>query len=434
MFGKKNYRFELSSTGNIIAPEVKNTPGLINFIIEENQRLLEVDEMGRLIIRKFLERKSQESILYAQLLDLPMSEDTNFDELLVSFYSKKPVSFDSDLNDDQFLISEKKETINNTNTSDDEGYAEAPIIDENDDELIHESNYQTTAEHINESQVFSALPKVEESTEMTSEKNLAEQIKAKDEEIDSLRKQLNQKNILDNPDKQESDATTEIVVPPLLNSIISDAATPTVNYKHDGETVSGIITVVKHEFETSLKDFVAIETQKINAEIEALDNRDKISPELTHWSNIEKNAAIQALSEDIKQKILVSVNAENARHEEALKKIELDFESQRAVKVEELENQYQSQLQEDISKEYQLQTEQLNRILQGKTDEMLLHQKEVNDGMKQAVSDVLSSFNSEHNQLIQNVEHRKNIDSIITLHQPIELSGENHEKRTSYSK
>lgn len=419
MFGKKNYRFELSSTGNTIAPEVKNTPDLINYVIEENQRLFEVDDFEQLIIRKFVEKNNQENILYAQLLDLPMPEDTNFDELLVPFYSKKPVPFEPGLKDVQFIVSREQVTMNNINTSDDEGYAEAPIIDENDDELIHESNYQTTAEHINESQVFSALPKVEESTEMTSEKNLAEQIKAKDEEIDSLRKQLNQKNILDNPDKQESDATTEIVVPPLLNSIISDAATPTVNYKHDGETVSGIITVVKHEFETSLKDFVATETQKINAEIEALDNRDKISPELTHRSNIEKNAAIQALSEDIKQKILVSVNAENARHEEALKKIELDFESQRAVKVEELENQYQSQLQEDISKEYQLQTEQLNRILQGKTDEMLLHQKEVNDGMKQAVSDVLSSFNADHNQVIQEVERRKKSSSLIPLHKQV---------------
>ncbi|MDA2881892.1 hypothetical protein PEG85_13185 [Lactococcus cremoris] len=418
MFRKKNYRFEISTTAKIVAPEVNNTPDLINYVIEENQRLLEVDDFEQLIIRKFVEKNNQENILYAQLLDLPMPEDTNFDELLVSFYSKKPVSYDSDLNDDKFLVSEKKENINNINTSDDEGYAKAPIIDEIDIEESEVPNSQINNEQGIESQVSAPL-KGEEITEMAIKKIVAEEIKAKDDEIDSLRRQLKQKDIVGNPGMQELHASSDIIAPTLSNSIITDAVTPTVNYKHDGETVSDIITVVKHGFEDSLKEFVATETQKINAEIEALDNRDKISPELTHRSNIEKNAAIQALSEDIKEKIAISVSAENARHEEALKKIEIDFESQRAAKVEDLENQYQSQLQDDISKEYQLQTEQLNRILQGKTDEMLLHQKEVNDGMKQAVSDVLSSFNADHNQVIQEVERRKKSSSLIPLHKQV---------------
>ncbi|WP_367293771.1 hypothetical protein [Lactococcus lactis] len=423
MFGKKNYRFELSSTGNTIAPEVKNTPDLINYVIEENQRLFEVDDFEQLIIRKFVEKNNQENILYAQLLDLPMPEYTNFDELLVSFYSKKPVPFEPGLKDVQFIVSGEQVTMNNINTSDDEGYAKAPIIDEIDiDEIdieeIEVPNSQINNEQGIESQVSAPL-KGEEITEMAIKKIVAEEIKAKDDEIDSLRRQLKQKDIVANPEMQELHASSDIIAPTLSNSIITDTVTPTVNYKHDGETVSDIITVVKHGFEDSLKEFVATETQKINAEIEALDNRDKISPELTHRSNIEKDAAIQALSEKIKEKTAISVSAENARHEEALKKIEIDFESQRAAKVEELENQYQSQLQDDISKEYQLQTEQLNRILQGKTDEMLLHQKEVNDGMKQAVSDVLSSFNADHNQIIQDVERLKNPNDVISLHQHV---------------
>ena len=52
MFNKKKYRIELSQVQNIRPDKVRNAADLVNFIIGENQELLDHEEQGFLVVSK----------------------------------------------------------------------------------------------------------------------------------------------------------------------------------------------------------------------------------------------------------------------------------------------------------------------------------------------------------------------------------------------
>ncbi|MDG4970491.1 hypothetical protein [Lactococcus lactis] len=412
MFGKKNYYIELSHSSSIVAPEITSTPNLINFIIEENQKLIEDNEVGQIIVRKFLESKKQVTLLYAQILDLPMSEETNFDDLLVSFYSKKLLPFDSRLIDDELLVSELKENLRPSETEDDEGYAEVPIIDNSDEEEpiiaeeLSEPSNDTRRTEI-------TVPVSTLLTEAAIKEIVAKEMKDKDEEIERLKKSLRLQGKeemakVENPPVKDDNVSEAILATPLVSSDLSEDI-----------NVLDVIKMVKYDANKRLEYFIAQETSKINAEIEALDTRDKIEPTLSKRFGDEKKLEIEELNRLVDSKKAEEISTENARHEAALKSIESESEANRAKHLEKLTEAFATKLSSAIKEEYQRQTEQLNLILQGKTEELLLHQKAVNEGMKNTVSEVLEGFNTNHGEFIQNIERRKNSSSLIPLHKRV---------------
>lgn len=412
MFGKKNYYIELSHSSSIVAPEITSTPNLINFIIEENQRLIEDNEVGQIIIRKFLESKKQVTLLYAQMLALPMSEETNFDDLLVSFYSKKLLPFDSRLIDDELLVSELKENLRTSETEDDEGYAEVPIIDNSDEEEpviaeeLSEPSNDTGRTEI-------SVPASTLLTEVTIKEIVAKEMKDKDEEIERLKKSLclqekEEMAKVENRPVKDDDVSKAILATPLVSSDLSEDI-----------NVLDVIKMVKYDANKRLEDFIAQETSKINAEIEALDTRDKIEPTLSKRFGDEKDLEIEELNRKVESEKTEAISTENARHEAALKSIESESEANRASQLVKLTEEFSTKLSSAIKEEYERQTEQLNLILQGKTEELQLRQKAVNEGMKNTVSEVLEGFNTNHGEVIQTVERRKKSSGVISLHQRV---------------
>ena len=432
MFNKKKYRIELSQVQNIRPDKVRNAADLVNFIIGENQELLDHEEQGFLVVSKIESSKKGEQILFAQRLELPMAAKTNFDALLEPFYTRKPLEFDESI----LEIQDKKrnslenveEKINQAKNDivqreeNDEGYAPAPQLDLSDDKEEDESDSGSDKQVINDDPSEPSndtgrteinVPASTLLTEAAIKEIVAKEMKDKDEEIERLKQSLR---------SQEKEEMAKVENPPVKDDHVSEAILPTPSVSSDlveDVNVLDVIKMVKYDANKRLEDFISQETAKINAEIEALDTRDKIEPTLSKRFGDEKELEIKELNRKVDSEKTEAISSENARHEAALKSIESESEANRVSQIAKLTEEFSAKLSSAIKEEYERQTEQLNLILQGKTEELQLRQKAVNEGMKNTVSEVLEGFNTNHGEVIENVERRKNSSGVIPLRQRV---------------
>lgn len=428
MFNKKKYRIELSQVQNIRPDKVRNAADLVNFIIGENQELLDHEEQGSLVVSKIESSKKGEQILFAQRLELPMTAKTNFDALLEPFYTRKPLEFDESILEIQ---DEKRNSLENVeekiyqakndivqHEENDEGYAPAPQLDLSDDKEEDESDSGSDKQVINDDPSEPSndtgrteinVPASTLLTEAAIKEIVAKEMKDKDEEIERLKQSLR---------SQEKEEIAKVENPPVKDNNVSEAilANPLVSSNlSEDVNVLDVIKMVKYDANKRLEDFIAQETAKINAEIEALDTRDKIEPTLSKRFGDEKELEIKELNRKVDSEKTEAISSENARHEAALKSIESESEANRVSQIAKLTEEFSAKLSSAIKEEYERQTEQLNLILQGKTEELQLRQKAVNEGMKNTVSEVLEGFNTNHGEVIENVERRKNSSGVIPL-------------------
>lgn len=432
MFNKKKYRIELSQVQNIRPDKVRNAADLVNFIIGENQELLDHEEQGSLVVSKIESSKKGEQILFAQRLELPMTAKTNFDALLEPFYTRKPLEFDESILDIQ---DEKRNSLENVEEKinqakndivqreeNDEGYAPAPQLDLSDDKEEDESDSGSDKQVINDDPSEPSndtgrteinVPASTLLTEAAIKEIVAKEMKDKDEEIERLKQSLR---------SQEKEEMAKVENPLVKDDHVSEAILPNPLVSSDlseDVNVLDVIKMVKYDANKRLEDFIAQETAKINAEIEALDTRDKIEPTLSKRFGDEKELEIKELNRKVDSEKTEAISTENARHEAALKSIEAESEANRVSQLAKLTEEFSAKLSSAIKDEYERQTEQLNLILQGKTEELQLRQKAVNEGMKNTVSEVLEGFNTNHGEVIQNVERRKKSSGVIPLRQRV---------------
>lgn len=432
MFNKKKYRIELSQVQNIRPDKVRNAADLVNFIIGENQELLDHEEQGSLVVSKIESSKKGEQILFAQRLELPMTAKTNFDALLEPFYTRKPLEFDESILEIQ---DEKRNSLENVeekiyqakndivqHEENDEGYAPAPQLDLSDDKEEDESDSGSDKQVINDDPSEPSndtgrteinVPASTLLTEAAIKEIVAKEMKDKDEEIERLKQSLRSQEKeeiakVENPSVKDDNVSEAILANPLVSSDLSEDV-----------NVLDVIKMVKYDANKRLEDFIAQETAKINAEIEALDTRDKIEPTLSKRFGDEKELEIKELNRKVDSEKTEAISSENARHEAALKSIESESEANRVSQIAKLTEEFSANLSSAIKEEYERQTEQLNLILQGKTEELQLRQKAVNEGMKNTVSEVLEGFNTNHGEVIENVERRKNSSGVIPLRQRV---------------
>lgn len=432
MFNKKKYRIELSQVQNIRPDKVRNAADLVNFIIGENQELLDHEEQGSLVVSKIESSKKGEQILFAQRLELPMTAKTNFDALLEPFYTRKPLEFDESIleiqdekrnsheNVEEGIYQVKNDIVQREEN--DEGYAPAPQLDLSDDKEEEESSSGSNKQVINDEQSEPSndterteinVPASTLLTEAAVKEIVAKEMKGKDEEIERLKQSLR---------SQEKEESTKVENPLVKDDHVSEAILPTPSVSFDVSedvNVFDVIKMVKYDANKRLEDFIAQETAKINAEIEALDTRDKIEPTLSKRFGDEKELEIEELNRKVESEKTEAISTENARHEAALKSIESESEANRVSQLAKLTEEFSTKLSSAIKEEYERQTEQLNLILQGKTEELQLRQKAVNERMKNTVSEVLEGFNTNHGEVIQNVERRKKSSGVIPLRQRV---------------
>lgn len=168
-----------------------------------------------------------------------------------------------------------------------------------------------------------------------------------------------------------------------------------------------ILSDTKETFNQALTDFIAHETEKIQAEIQQLDQRDQIENAVAQRIDKEQKEQLTQL----KQRLLATkeqeLQAEQSRHEERIQAIDQTYQTQLAEQSTTLQDNFNQQKETAIKEEYEEQTKQLARILQGKMDELQLRQQAMNVGLEANFKAALANFNREHRQVIQAVEQKK---------------------------
>ena len=161
------------------------------------------------------------------------------------------------------------------------------------------------------------------------------------------------------------------------------------------------------EFGQALTKFIEKETKKINQEIQQLDKRHLIEESVTKRLEAKKQEELANLENQLINQKQQQVQEEKLRHQQALQNIEKSFTTQLEGETEAIQNSYKETVDQTIKKEYEQQTEQLSRVLQGKMDELKLRQHTVNTGLEANFKEILETFNREHTQVIHEVEQKK---------------------------
>ena len=183
--------------------------------------------------------------------------------------------------------------------------------------------------------------------------------------------------------------------------------------KHDA-IVQDVLLSTKAEVSQVLMTFVEKETAKIKEEIQELDKRGLIKEEFTKRLKMEEEQQLNELSQQLSKQKEESIQEENLRHQQRLQEIDQVFQNKSEEQVEAIKTTYKNKLDSSIKEEYDKQTEQLSRILQGKMDELQLRQQAINTSLESNFKEALAEFNREHSQVIEEVERKKQ-------HAPIDL-------------
>ena len=173
------------------------------------------------------------------------------------------------------------------------------------------------------------------------------------------------------------------------------------------EIVQEVLQSTKVEFGQALTKFIDSETRKINQEIQQLDKRHLIEESVRNRLEAKKQEELDTLERQLISQKQQQVQEETLRHQQALQHIESSFATQLEGETAAIQNSYKETIDQTIKKEYEQQTDQLSRILQGKMDELKLRQQTVNTGLEANFKEVLETFNREHSQVIHEVEQKK---------------------------
>ena len=421
---RNKFTFEISQGKNIEAQNFHDPGALINWVAEENIRLKVQNEQDQIVITQ---KNEKGVVLYAQRVTFPLDEEIEVDTLLEKFYTKKPLEFDKSILDISF-----EETVHSE-------IPEIPEMPEEMQELLQASSKEGERNDAEEEE-FGSYTTFEEQEGKKEEQEregvpvselqiLKARFLEQEKEIASLKAQIDgkeghspsmssySKRAFIESTKHHKEGLTCIDPKSRLKGDENEEGKNVEKFEmkndfsdftQDG-AVEMILTAVKEKLEHIMTTFLEEETEKINQEIQALDQRAQITPTVTEfYSKEEAEALLEAEVQSNKAKA-DAIAEEERRHQQELVNIEKRFDSEYEHQVETIKSQYAQKIAEKIQEEYETQTQALSRILQGKTDELKLRQRELNEGLKANFSQAIEHFNQAHEEVIQNVENQKHI-------------------------
>ncbi|EHV0179367.1 hypothetical protein KZ114_002389 [Enterococcus faecalis] len=395
IFNKKSYLYVIQENHNVSNDSFNTPEDLINFVINENTRLLESDEKGTCVITKIKVTKKGEEILYSQSLSLPMDPYTiDFDDLLSNFYTKKAIPHHLSTNDEQ----KESPSLKNEKTTLTE---ETPELSEELSILLAKGkNDLVDSEEVVE-------PKT----------NLAATVEAQQKEIDELKSIIQQKSSVSMESKVEANSENTEYAPNSSNnqsyeSKQEEIQEVTLTSENDG-IVTDVLSIIRSEIENKLTEFVETESAKIDQEIQRLDKRSEIEKHVRDSMKREEKEQLNRAEKELTNDKNRAEQEEIQRHEETMLEIGQQYQKLKAQRLTAIKNEYSEKTQKVINQEYLKQTKQLERILQGKKEELVIRQKDLNNGLKNDISQLLEVFNTNHNQIIETVEQQKSNNSPI---------------------
>ncbi|OUZ13615.1 hypothetical protein [Enterococcus cecorum] len=405
-FSKPEEVYEFKFVHGIMLDEISSTLDFVNFIDSENARLESLGQTGRMVAIKYLEKRNKKKMLYAQRIHLPVAPEVDMDEFLSNFYSSKPIAFDESILTNPPVTEEKVETPNPTEMT-----ANKPGITPSEESVkviekpvyspqsaMQEEIERQRAE-IEELKQLLLKQQAETVVEDSTSRKVEDSTSGKVEQSETTPKE-----VLDETTKEDSVSSKETTTSiDLSDEMIMDT------------DVEEVLELVKSSYQEKVQNYLEEERQKILVEIKELDQRDKIEAQVTEKLSKQKYIDLQVMQKELAADLAQQIEAENKRHEEALKQLELTHKKTQAAKEVEIEEAYKEKISQSIQKEYEVQTEQLERILQGKTDELQLRQKEMNKGLKADFEKILQTFNQGHESVIQLVEAQKKEKNILSF-------------------
>lgn len=408
MFGLKKaiYRFDLDASDNIQLKTISDATSLTSYVIGVNNDLFAKDTKGWLLIEKSKVTKKGDQKLYGLKLDLPILEENSyFDELLFPFHTKKPIEYDQSV----FLVDKNEielEAIDN----------EEPVMTEEMKHLVEKGSTKITPSV--ETADFDEEENInKESTEEIEQENVEELLRKLKQQEEEIQKLKTDKQPMETNDPVEN-TDIEVAKERIVSETLTDTAKLPENITTtdtEDQSISEVLDMVKVEFGSRLELLIKKEKEKIQDEIKRLDERSEIPVKVTKKIDIEKNAAIEIEEKNLEINRLSALEEENKRHDQKIAEIEKEYATNRLIRLEAIKTEYEEKCNTLISQEYKKQTEQLEKILQGKKEELALRQKVLNDGLKNNFAKVLETFNADHDEVIKNIDQQKKSSELIDL-------------------
>ncbi|ELA82334.1 hypothetical protein [Enterococcus faecium] len=410
MFGLKKaiYRFDLDASDNIQLKTISDATSLTSYVIGVNNDLFAKDTKGWLLIEKSKVTKKGDQKLYGLKLDLPILEENSyFDELLFPFHTKKPIEYDQSV----FLVDKNEIELEDIDN-------EEPVMTEEMKRLVEKGSTNITPSV--ETADFDEEENInEESTEEIEQENVEEllrKLKQQEEEIQKLK--TDKQPMASKINSSAENIDIELEKERIDSETLIDTAKPPENITTtdtEDQSISEVLDMVKVEFGSRLELLIKKEKEKIQEEIKRLDERSEIPKKVTQKIDIEKNAAIEIEEKNLEINRLSALEEENKRHDQKIAEIEKEYATNRLMRLEAIKTEYEVKCNTLISQEYKKQTEQLEKILQGKKEELALRQKVLNDGLKNNFAKVLETFNADHDEVIKNIDQQKKSSELIDL-------------------
>lgn len=428
---KPKFVYEFSGCESFIQKEVKDPYELVNHLIDENNRFRRDYLKGNVTITK-VKNDLKAQVYYSEVIHLPQEESFNWLDALSPFFTKKPLTYSVN----ETLVSDLDHEAVEKEVQKEEQESKPLTLEDFESELFHTEKTESVSEPVSEEVTVPSESTREETREKecttiqdkTSEtpdmiqvskevfEALKTELKEQREEMNRLTRNLQSMNITElvEPafftekvitEREESQAQSE------QDKLSEHMEQLTTVSKHD-TIVQDVLLSTKAEVSQVLMTFVEKETAKIKEEIQELDKRGLIKEEFTKRLKMEEEQQLNELSQQLSKQKEESIQEENLRHQQRLQEIDQVFQNKSEEQVVAIKTTYKNKLDSSIKEEYDKQTEQLSRILQGKMDELQLRQQAINTGLESNFKEALAEFNREHRQVIEEVERKKQCSPI----------------------
>ncbi|MBF0018483.1 hypothetical protein HAX43_13045 [Enterococcus faecalis] len=423
---KPKFVYEFSGCESFIQKEVKDPYELVNHLIDENNRFRRDYLKGNVTITK-VKNDLKAQVYYSEVIHLPQEESFNWLDALSPFFTKKPLPYSVNetlVSDSDYETTEKVSKI--------EEQSSKPLtLEDFESELFHTEEPESVSDPVSEevpapSEIIREETRekehsiIQEKPSETPEmiqvpkemfEALQTELKEQREEMNRLTRNLQSTNPIE---PVESASFTEEVLTEreasqaqIDQDKLSEHMDQLTTVSKQDTIVQDVLLSTKAEVSQVLTTFVEKETAKIKEEIQELDKRGLIKEELTKRLKMEEEQQLNALSQQLSNQKEESIQEENLRHQQKLHEIEQVFQNKSEEQVAAIQTTYKNKLDSSIKEEYDKQTEQLSRILQGKMDELQLRQQAINAGLESNFKEALAEFNREHSQVIEAVERKK---------------------------
>lgn len=331
-----SFTYELSDAKNFEEKELHSYKDLVEHVKSENLRLLMENTKGQVTITK-VDRALYAKAYYGQSFFLPQNESTDWNKELVAFKTKKPIPFEVSKPNEE----EEAKELEIVETEPSSSSISSPTVEV---EEKSETSVPTEDTPLNP---FENESDFEEETLPLSTPSV---------NLSSLIEKYNQAEVIE-PVVEKSKITP---FPPAAAKNFSDFIN---NFKSQGLD--------------QLSQFVKTKNQEMYDEIRQLDHRANIREEVT--SNLNKKYSIekQNIHTECQDELDKQIQAEKLRHEQAIQTIRSDIENSQSEKVTKLKNRFILAKENEISRRFKLETEELAAILKTKKAEAALQQEQL---------------------------------------------------------